>query len=320
MKTDKFLAITALMAHVLITACGTTSGGKPAESGQNRAQRALTESDLANASYRIESVGEFRLANGEFKHQYCKGHTQIHKVDLEKVAIGDLDDDGIADAAVILAVQSGGSGTFRHLVAMRNTGHASHQQASLLLGDHVQTRRFTIADGQVRLEMLQPHPANPVCCPTQQVNQTYDLQDGKWRLLTNQVTDSVVPLAAEAAITGILWKWERYEDPFHARGDVIDDPNKYTLLFLADGTYRVKADCNRMQGQYTRNGATIKIVPGAATLAECGPESRYSEYLKEMTEAVSFEVRDNKLVLNLVMGGERLIFGNGGQVSNNSRY
>jgi hypothetical protein len=36
------------------------------------------------------------------------------------------------------------------------------------------------------------------------------------------------------------------------------------------------------------------------------------DFLKNLTEAVSFEVQDNELVLNLVMGGGRLIFGNGG--------
>jgi heat shock protein HslJ len=320
MKVYKLLSIAALIAHGLITACGTISGGMPAESGQNSAQQALTENDLANAIYRIDSVGEFRLVKGEFKHQYGEGSTQIHKVVLEKVAIGDLDDDGLDDAAVILAVQSGGSGTFRYLIAMRNTGHLPDQRDSLFLGDHVQTRLFSIADGQVRLEMLQPNPGNPVCRPGRQVKQTYKLHNGKWGLMTNQVTDLSIPLDSEAKITGIVWKWERYDDTFHSSHFLIDDPSKYTLIFLPNGTYQVKADCNRMQGQYTRKGAAINIVPGAATLAECGPESHYSEYLRDLTEAISFEVRDNKLVLNLVMGGESLVFGNGGPVSDKSRY
>jgi heat shock protein HslJ len=99
---------------------------------------------------------------------------------------------------------------------------------------------------------------------------------------------------------------------------MIADPDKYKLIFLPNGSYRVKADCNHMQGQCTREGSTIKIVPGAATLVECGPESRYLEYLKDLTAVVSFVLRDNKLVLNLVMGEESFIFGNGGALPSNT--
>ncbi|MGZ8095906.1 MAG: META domain-containing protein [Methylosarcina sp.] len=101
---------------------------------------------------------------------------------------------------------------------------------------------------------------------------------------------------------------------------VIDDPDKYTLILLPNGTYRGKADCNRMQGQCSLDGPRIKIVPGAATLAECEQGSRYSEYLKNLTAAVNFVMRGNKLVLNLAMGEESLIFGNAGVVPNNRGY
>ena len=72
------------------------------------ASRALTEKDLANATYRINGLGMFHLDNGEFIRQYGEGVTQRHKVTL--------DHDGLSDAAVILAWQSGGSGTFKYLM------------------------------------------------------------------------------------------------------------------------------------------------------------------------------------------------------------
>ena len=75
-----------------------------------------------------------------------------------------------------------------------------------------------------------------------------------------------------------------------------------------------------MQGQYTLEGGHIKIVPGAATLAECEPGSRYADYLRHLTEAVSFVLHENKFVLNLMTDGGRLVFERGGEVSNNHRY
>lgn len=309
----KLLTITFLCMHLLVSGCSSTTDKNALEiSDQNTAKQPLAEDDVANAVYRIDSIGEFRLNKGMFVHQYGEGMTQRFQVTLEKAALGDLDRDGREDAAVVLAVQSGGSGTFRYLIAMQNTGNETLQQDSLLLGDHVQIHDLAIAEGQVRLEMLQPTPNNPVCCPTQQVKQTFSVNQGKWVRLSNEITPSTRLRDPKAMIMSIVWQWERYEDPFHSNYEVVDDPNKYTLIFLPNGSYRVKADCNRMQGQYTREDSTLKIVPGAATLAECGPESRSMDYLKNLTEAVSFEIHDNKLVLNLVMGGERLIFRNGG--------
>ena len=182
MKTYKFLVIAALIAHGLITACSSTSGGSVVDKpGYNDRKQAFTENDLANAIYRINELGAFKLDNGEFKRQYGEGMTQMYQITLEKVAFGDLDHDGLSDAAVILAWQSGGSGTFRYLVAMRNTGNAPRQQDSVLLGDRVHISALSIAAGQVSLETVAAGPHDPACCPSQQVKQAYVLRDGKWR-------------------------------------------------------------------------------------------------------------------------------------------
>jgi heat shock protein HslJ len=318
MKLRKLLTISALAAYGLINACSGTSGGKGAEiAAQNSASQILTENDLANAVYRIDSLGEFRLDKGGYIRQYGVGGTQIYKVTLEKYAFGDLDHDGRKDAAVILAVQSGGSGMFRHLIAIRNTGQSLRQLDSVLIGDRIRIRALSIVDGQVNLQMLQAAQGDPVCCPSQQVTQSYSLHEGKWTVSAGTSADSSVKSDSKTTITGIVWKWERYEDTVKPHHFVIADPDKYTLVLLPNGTYRVKADCNRMQGQYSLDGRRIRIVPGAATLAECEQGSRYSEYLKNLTVAVNFVMRGNKLVLNLAMSGESLIFGNAGAVPNN---
>ncbi|MEC4748114.1 META domain-containing protein [Methylomicrobium sp. Wu6] len=321
MKSYKFRVIAVLMANGLIAACSGTSGGKVADMpGQNAAQRALTENGLANACYRIDRLGAFSLDKGEFNRQYGEGIAQRDKVALEKIAFGDLDHDGLSDAAVILAWQSGGSGTFRYLMAMRNTGNASRQQDGILLGDRVQISALSIGDGEVRLEKVQAGPSDPACCPSQRIKQAYSLRDGKLAQSADKIGDLDASISLNSMITGIVWKWKHFKGTSESRHFVIGDPNKYTLILLPNGSYRAKADCNRMQGRYTLDGRRIKIGPGAATLAECEPGSRYAEYLKDLTEAVSFVVHDNQLVLNLVMDGESLVFENGGTASNNPRY
>jgi len=80
----------------------------------------------------------------------------------------------------------------------------------------------------------------------------------------------------------------------------MDDSARYTLALLADGSCRVRADCNRMQGAYLMEGERIAINSGAATLAECGPGSYYSQYLRYLTEARQFEVPEKTGQLKLI--------------------
>jgi hypothetical protein len=180
MKFCKFAPVVFASFFALVTACSITFGGNANEkASRSNASPTLTENDLANATYRIDELGAFQLDNGEFNRQYGEGMTQRHQVTLEKVAFGDLDHDGLSDAAVILARQSGGSGTFKYLVAMRNTGNAFRQQASVLLGDRVQINTMSIADDQVNLDTVVAGPRDSTCCPSQRVKQTYILRENK---------------------------------------------------------------------------------------------------------------------------------------------
>lgn len=81
---------------------------------------------------------------------------------------------------MVLALQSGGSVTFKYLVAMRNTGNAFVQQDSILLGDRIRTSAMTIAGGQTHIEMLAAGPEDPACCPSQKLKLSYVLSKGKW--------------------------------------------------------------------------------------------------------------------------------------------
>jgi heat shock protein HslJ len=321
MKFYKAQTIVFPIMLALITACSTTSGGngrdKPSRSS---ASPVLTEDALNSAAYRIDELGTFQLNNGKFERRYGEGSTQIDKVFLEKFSFGDLDDDGLSDAAVILTRQSGGSATFRYLVAMHNTGNAPRQQASVLLGDRVQISALSIAAGQVVLETVTTGPRDPACCPSHRLKQAYSLRDGKWAQIADKIAEPDAATASNANITGIVWKWERFEGTLDLHNFVIDDSNQYTLILLPDGSYHVKADCNRMQGQYTLAGKHIKIAPGAATLAECAPGSRYAEFLRYLSEASCFVLHENKFRLNLMREGGNLVFEHGGAVSESHRH
>ena len=98
------------------------------------------------------------------------------------------------------------------------------------------------------------------------------------RTATPEQATNLEPISQEEMID-ILWQWTSLEEPSPATGVGVGDPAQYDIVFQADGTYSAKADCNRLSGTYVLNGAQLAINPGITSLADCGPDSSYDQYL-----------------------------------------
>jgi len=151
---------------------------------------ALTLDQLKNFTYVLEQApgGKAALVNGQFAATTGAGATQKVTVTLaEPAAFGDLNGDGAADAAVILAASTGGAGVFRSLHVAVNSDGKPSDAAFTYLGDRVQIRSLAIhADtaGVILVDLLAHGPKDPACCPTMEVVQTYKLQGNTLVLLS----------------------------------------------------------------------------------------------------------------------------------------
>jgi hypothetical protein len=140
---------------------------------------------LRNATYEIPmlatvlpgSAGHIRLREG-FLEAVQAGSAVPVRVDYVDAASGDLDTDGRPDAAVVLAVQTGGSGTFYHLAAMLDRGGDLRQGGIASLGDRIQVHALSIQAGVILLDMTTHGPDDPMCCPTLRATARYLLRDG----------------------------------------------------------------------------------------------------------------------------------------------
>jgi len=133
---------------------------------------------LANAEYLSEfaSGGKARLKNGVYREKAAPGSAIDIVITLsDRYTYGDLDGDGSEDAAVILIVQSGGSGTFYYLCAVLNEEGAPVNVATLFLGDRIQIRDLSIRSGRIEIDMLVQGPGDPMVKPTAEVYQKYNL-------------------------------------------------------------------------------------------------------------------------------------------------
>jgi heat shock protein HslJ len=273
----------------------------------------LTAEALKNAVYQSEwpEDGVAQLSDGEYRKPIVEGSATELTIRLADITLGDLDSDGVEDAAVILITDPGGSGTFYDLAAVLNRNGEPEHVATASLGDRAQIRAFSIEAGQIIIEMVTHGPEDPMCCPTQIVRNTYALEGDTLVEMASEVIGSVEETSeAEipAELLGTVWQWQEYVDMAGIGDITVDDPAKYTLEFLPDGDYRTTADCNRSSGRYRADGSTLVLEPGPTTLAECEPGSLYDEYLAQLGDVVTFVLDEGRLVLNLKADAGNMIF------------
>ena len=109
-------------------------------------------------------------------------------------------------------------------------------------------------------------------------------------------------------IINIEWQWSGLIETLPASQSVVPDPENYTITFSEDGTYSIKADCNRGSGSYTLEDNKMTIAPGPITLAYCSPDSLDSQYLSLLNNVTAVSMEDEQLVLETGENVDRMLF------------
>jgi hypothetical protein len=124
------------------------------------------------ASYPMDHLGAGTITLSGGTYQDSAGGLDVRVI---KTATGDLDGDGRPDAAVVLASQTGGTGTFVELFAVldRPSGPVTRGPASL--GDRVKVDSVRVSDRAVHLHLVTHGPDDPLCCPTLKSVETFVL-------------------------------------------------------------------------------------------------------------------------------------------------
>ncbi len=263
------------------------------------APEGLAPADLAGATYQSEFTqdGTATLVNGEYSEAAAPGSATETKVRLmqEYTEYGELN--GQPVAVTVLVTDPGGSGTFYSMHVMTNQEGQPVNVASTSLGDRVQINSITVANNQIVVDMVQAGPDDPMCCPSQQVIKTYEVQGDQLVEVSSEVVESAAGGGGE--LVGTVWQWEQTamnnDDTF-----VPDSPSDYTVEFKDDGTVNIKADCNTANGTYTFDGSSITMNdPFAMTMAMCPPGSLSEEFVKQLTGIAIYFFEGENLYLDL---------------------
>ncbi len=120
----------------------------------------------------------------------------------------------------------------------------------------------------------------------------------------------VVPTPeVEPALTGTTWEWVSTTDPNGVTA--VNNPTRYTILFNADGTANIKADCNNVSATYTADSSSISIVPGPSTLAACPEDTLDQQFLAGLTNAAIYFFQEGDLFMDMQADSGTMRFGAG---------
>ncbi len=139
----------------------------------------LTSDALMNGVYQAKwsLIGKVKLTNGIYTESFIPGSSTQIVVKLgEPIAMGDLNGDGVDDAAVILISNPGTAGTYYDLAAVVNIEGVPYNIAGDPLGESIRVKSLSVTAGVIKVEMVAHGPRDPLCCPTLPVTRNYRLQ------------------------------------------------------------------------------------------------------------------------------------------------
>jgi para-nitrobenzyl esterase len=105
------------------------------------------------------------------------------------------------------------------------------------------------------------------------------------------------------SLGGTAWQLVKFQGG-NDKAIAPEDPAKYTVEFLADGSVAMRIDCNRARGTWKSPGPSrLEFGPMAVTRVECPPGSLYDKFSRDMGYVRSYVVRNGRLFLALMADG-----------------
>jgi hypothetical protein len=154
-------ACTLLILAWLLPGCGTS----PHVAATDQQALAQTPSD---ATYIIDGR-PITLEGGRATIEAFPGAASKSVIEISgEPVIGDLDHDGVPDAALLLVETTGGSGTFYHVATAFNRDNQFFGTRAVLLGDRIVPQQLLIRYGIVIVDYLDRRPGEAMATPPSQ--------------------------------------------------------------------------------------------------------------------------------------------------------
>lgn len=128
---------------------------------------------------------QVQLVDGKWTETQADGSIQMVNLDT-RFATGDLNEDGVDDAALLVAESMGGTGVFYSLTVLINNNGVFEQKASAFIDDRPIIHSIEINNGEVVLNVNVHGLNDPMIDPTMKLTKNYRLIEN--RLVTFRQT------------------------------------------------------------------------------------------------------------------------------------
>jgi hypothetical protein len=138
----------------------------------------ISAEQVKNAPYQLGATNVPRmvqLVNGEFQEGSAGNADFVEVRATDFIALGDIDGDGINEAAALISENYGGSGVFVFLALYTAQNNVAVFQSSTFVDDRPQINRIAIENHAVALDVTVHGMDEPMCCPTLQTTREYRL-------------------------------------------------------------------------------------------------------------------------------------------------
>lgn len=146
----------------------------------------LTVDQLKNAEYTLIGFDDastlYKFTDGKFTRGAdisSPDYADLRLLDF--FPMGDLNEDGAQDAAVLIAENYGGTGVFVSIHAVLNDNGLPRDAAASMIDDRPQVNALEIRGGEIFLDAVVHDVDDPMCCPASPVTRTF-------RLIGNSLT------------------------------------------------------------------------------------------------------------------------------------
>lgn len=220
------------------------------------------------------------------------------------ISTGDLDGDGMEDAAAFLVDNTTGSADFVYLVVVLNVRAEPAPVEAILIGDRTPVKSMTIADSQVIVETFAPGAEDAACCPSQQVRLVFVLENGRL-VETGRKELGGISLADLNGTSWQLVDLNLDQEPIPAGIDI--------TLNVTEGQISGSAGCNNYTASVTagEDGVpqSLAVGPIAATQMLCDDPVATLEtsYLARLGNVVAWRYAFGHLSLTYEL--EEAVFG-----------
>jgi hypothetical protein len=190
MSTHRRYGATSCRAMLLAALTGAAIGCAPMRID------APTRAEVESATYEVGGQ-RFTLVAGRWQGApFVAGSSSRPSAELveDTFVTGDLNEDSRPEAVTVLWTQSGGTGTYYHLLVVARTLRGSVTQlGTAVLGDRVEVRSVDIDGVCIVVELVQADADDPMCCPTR-------LRRRVWALGTSGLSEVTAEVLCDPAV------------------------------------------------------------------------------------------------------------------------